>query len=189
FDGEGEWFITRRVFRDLGIALGVAVLAIYAMLVYQTGNYIIPLILLTSVPLTLIGIMPGFWLLNFLLSSQTAGYTVGIPFTATGMIGIVALAGIAVRNAILLIDFTQNELKRGEKVRAALLRAGALRTRPILLTAGTAMLAVVPIAFDPVFAGLAWSLIFGLFVSTLFTLVLVPILFNAVYGGSGEASS
>jgi len=189
FDGEGEWFITRRVFRDLGVALGVALLAIYAMLVYQTGNYIIPLILLTSVPLTLIGIMPGFWLLNFFFSGETAGFNVGIPFTATGMIGIVALAGIAVRNAILLIDFTQNELKRGEAVRTALLRAGALRMRPILLTAGTAMLAVVPIAFDPVFAGLAWSLIFGLFVSTLFTLVVVPILFNAVYGRSGVTAT
>lgn len=182
FDGEGEWFITRRVFRDLGIALGVATLAIYAMLVFQTGSYLIALILLSSIPLTMIGIMPGFWLLNALLGTQTAGYGVGIPFTATGMIGIVALAGIAVRNAILLIDFTQQEEKRGCSVREALLRAGALRTRPILLTAGTAMLAVVPIAFDPVFAGLAWTLIFGLFISTLFTLLLVPTLYNRVYG-------
>ncbi|MFW6218406.1 MAG: efflux RND transporter permease subunit, partial [Verrucomicrobiota bacterium] len=182
FDGEGEWFITRRVFRDLGIALGVAVLAIYAMLVYQTGRYIIGLILLTSVPLTLIGIMPGFWLLNLLLSEETAGYTVGVPFTATGMIGIVALAGIAVRNAILLIDFTQNMEKEGRPVRDALLRAGALRVRPILLTAGTALLAVVPIAFDPVFSSLAWSLIFGLLVSTVFTLLLVPVLYHLIYG-------
>ncbi|MFP4157522.1 MAG: efflux RND transporter permease subunit [Opitutales bacterium] len=182
FDGEGEWFITRRVFRDLGIALGVAVLAIYAMLVYQTGRYIIGLILLTSVPLTLIGIMPGFWLLNLFLSEETAGYTVGVPFTATGMIGIVALAGIAVRNAILLIDFTQNMEKEGRPVRDALLRAGALRVRPILLTAGTAMLAVVPIAFDPVFSSLAWSLIFGLLVSTVFTLLLVPVLYHLIYG-------
>ncbi|MFP4352545.1 MAG: efflux RND transporter permease subunit [Puniceicoccaceae bacterium] len=182
FDGEGEWFITRRVFRDLGIALGVAVLAIYAMLVYQTGRYVIGLILLTSVPLTLIGIMPGFWLLNLLLTRETGGYAVGIPFTATGMIGIVALAGIAVRNAILLIDFTQNMEKEGRDVREAVLRAGALRVRPILLTAGTAMLAVVPIAFDPVFSSLAWSLIFGLFVSTVFTLLLVPTLYHLIYG-------
>lgn len=182
FDGEGEWFITRRVFRDLGLALGVAVLAIYAMLVYQTGRYIIGLILLTSVPLTLIGIMPGFWLLNLLLAKETAGYAVGVPFTATGMIGIVALAGIAVRNAILLIDFTQNMEKEGRSVRDALLRAGALRVRPILLTAGTAMLAVVPIAFDPVFSSLAWSLIFGLLVSTVFTLLLVPVLYHLIYG-------
>ena len=187
FDGEGEWFITRRVFRDLGIALGVAVLLIYAMLVYQTGRYLIGLILLTSVPLTLIGIMPGFWLLNLLLTKETVGYSVGIPFTATGMIGIVALAGIAVRNAILLIDFTQNMEKEGRDVRDALLRAGALRVRPILLTAGTAMLAVVPIAFDPVFSSLAWSLIFGLFVSTVFTLLLVPTLYHLIYRRGKEA--
>ncbi|HKK17387.1 MAG TPA: efflux RND transporter permease subunit [Opitutales bacterium] len=188
FDGEGEWFITRRVFRDLGIALGVAVLAIYAMLVYQTGGYWIGLILLTSVPLTIIGIMPGFWLLNLLLTEETAGYAVGVPFTATGMIGIVALAGIAVRNAILLIDFTQNMEKAGRDTRDALLRAGALRVRPILLTAGTAMLAVIPIAFDPVFSSLAWSLIFGLFVSTVFTLLLVPVLYSLIYDRGSESS-
>jgi multidrug efflux pump subunit AcrB len=182
FDGEGEWFITRRVFRDLGIALGIAVVAIYAMLVYQTGSYPVAGILLSSIPLTLVGILPGFWLLNALLTQETAGVSVGIPFTATGMIGIVALAGIAVRNAILLIDFTQSEEKKGKSVREALLSAGTLRTRPILLTAGTAMLAVIPIAFDPVFSGLAWTLIFGLFVSTLFTLVLVPALYQRVYG-------
>lgn len=182
FDGEGEWFITRRVFRDLGIALGVAVIAIYAMLVYQTGHYTVAAILLSSIPLTLVGVLPGFWLLNILLSSETAGFTVGIPFTATGMIGIVALAGIAVRNAILLIDFTQSEESKGKGVREALLSAGSLRTRPILLTAGTALLAVIPIAFDPVFSGLAWTLIFGLFVSTLFTLVLVPTLYQRMYG-------
>ena len=182
FDGEGEWFLTRRVFRDLGIALGIAVLAIYAMLVYETGSYAVGGILLSSIPLTLVGILPGFWLLNLLLTRETAGVPIGIPFTATGMIGIVALAGIAVRNAILLIDFTQSEQKKGKNVRDALLSAGALRTRPILLTAGTAMLAVIPIAFDPVFSGLAWTLIFGLFVSTLFTLVLVPALYQRVYG-------
>jgi multidrug efflux pump subunit AcrB len=139
-------------------------------------------ILLSSIPLTLVGVLPGFWLLNLLLTKETAGVPVGIPFTATGMIGIVALAGIAVRNAILLIDFTRSEEKKGKSVREALLSAGALRTRPILLTAGTALLAVIPIAFDPVFSGLAWTLIFGLFVSTLFTLVLVPSLYQRVYG-------
>ena len=180
-DGEGEWFITRRVFRDLGIALGVALLAIYALLVYQTGSYLVSLLLLTSVPLTVIGIMPGFWLLNAFMSGSVGGYETSVHFTATAMIGIVALAGIAVRNAILLIDFTQRERERGTAVREAILRAGALRIRPILLTAGTAMLAVLPIAFDPVFAGLAWALIFGLFVSTAFTLVLVPTLYGLLY--------
>lgn len=176
-DTEGEWYITRRVFRDLGIAFGVAVLAIFALLVYQTGSYLVSLILLTSVPLTIIGIMPGFWLLNAVLGREVAGFASHVPFTATGMIGMIALAGIAVRNAILLIDFIQNEERRGTELREAVLRAGALRVRPILLTAGTAMLAVIPIAFDPVFAGLAWSLIFGLLVSTLFTLLLVPLLY------------
>ena len=176
-DTEGEWYITRRVFRDLGIAFGVAVLAIFALLVYQTGSYLVSLILLTSVPLTIIGIMPGFWLLNAVLTNEVAGFASRVPFTATGMIGMIALAGIAVRNAILLIDFIQNEERSGTELREAVLRAGALRVRPILLTAGTAMLAVIPIAFDPVFAGLAWSLIFGLLVSTVFTLLLVPLLY------------
>jgi len=105
FDGEGGWFTTRRVFRDLGIA----VVAIYAMLVYPTGSYPVAGILLSSIPLPLVGVLPGFWQLNALLTRETAGFPVGIPFTATDMIGIVALAGIAGRNAILLIDFTQSE--------------------------------------------------------------------------------
>ena len=182
-DTEGEWYITRRVFRDLGIAFGVAVLAIFALLVYQTGSYLVSLILLTSVPLTIIGIMPGFWLLNAVLADEVAGFASRVPFTATGMIGMIALAGIAVRNAILLIDFIQIEERSGTELREAVLRAGALRVRPILLTAGTAMLAVIPIAFDPVFAGLAWSLIFGLLVSTLFTLLLVPLLYFLRFRG------
>ena len=188
FDGEGEWFITIRVMRDLAIALGVALLAIYALLVYQTGSYLVSLILITSVPLTLIGIFPGFWLLDALLGGSVDGYRTSKHFTATAMIGILALAGIAVRNAILLIDFAQMEQRRGASVRDAVLRAGALRTRAILLTAGTAMLAVLPIAFDPVFVGLAWSLIFGLFVSTPFTLVLVPTLYVMLFDRQSEAN-
>jgi len=176
--GEGEWQVTLRVFRDLGLAFAFALVAIFIVLRIQTASSTIALIIMSAIPLTFIGIMPGFWLLNAFLSTETAGYVVGVPFTATGMIGIVALAGIAVRNAILLIDFTRSREAEGTPVREALLQAGALRTRPILLTAGTAMLAVVPIAFDPVFAGLAWSLIFGLLVSTLFTLVLVPTLYH-----------
>ena len=180
-DGEGEWLITKRVFRDLGLVLGVAVLVIYALLVYQTGSYIIALILLTSVPLTIIGVIPGFWLLNVLTGGSVGGYDTHILFTATGMIGIIALAGIAVRNAILLLDFIQSHKTDTDNVEQAILYAGALRMRPILLTAGTAMLAVVPVALDPVFAGLAWSLIFGLAVSTLFTLVLVPTIYHLIY--------
>ncbi|MFZ5610552.1 MAG: efflux RND transporter permease subunit [Pseudomonadota bacterium] len=179
--GEGELNITRDVFRDLGIAFGVAVIGIYLLLVYQTGSYAMPWILMISIPLTMIGIMPGFWLLNALTGAPVAGHANPIFFTATAMIGMIALSGIAVRNAILLIEFLHNGLARGLSLRAAILEAGATRTRAILLTAGTAMLAAAPIAFDPVFSGLAWALIFGLLVSTGFTLYVVPVTYDLVY--------
>jgi len=134
-----------------------------------------------SIPLTFIGIMPGFWLLNVLTGGAIGGYANPPFFTATAMIGMIALSGIAVRNAILLIEFLHLSLAAGASLREALLRAGAVRTRAILLTAGTAMLAAAPITLDPVFSGLAWSLIFGLLVSTAFTLVLVPITYDLVY--------
>ena len=140
-----------------------------------------PLILMISIPLTLIGILPGFWLLNLVSAGEVAGYPNPVFFTATAMIGMIALAGIAVRNAILLIEFVHAALRSGASLPTALLRAGSVRTRPILLTAGTAMLAAVPIAFDPVFSGLAWALIFGLLVSTAFTLVVVPVSYDLVY--------
>jgi multidrug efflux pump subunit AcrB len=178
---EGELEITRDVFRDLGIAFGVALLGIYGILVYQTASYAMPLILMISIPLTLIGIMPGFWLLSALGGERVGGFANPTFFTATAMIGMIALAGIAVRNAILLIEFLHVELVRGSGLREATLRAGAVRTRPILLTAGTAMLAAVPITLDPIFSGLAWALIFGLFVSTAFTLVVVPAAYYRVY--------
>lgn len=179
--GEGELEITRDVFRDLGIAFGIALLGIYAIVVYQTRSYAMPLILMISIPLTLIGIMPGFWLLNRLFGQTVGGYTDGVYFTATAMIGMIALAGIAVRNAILLIEFVHAALARGMPLRDALVAAGAVRTRPIFLTAGTALLAAVPITLDPIFSGLAWALIFGLLVSTAFTLVVVPVTYYLVY--------
>jgi multidrug efflux pump subunit AcrB len=179
--GEGELKITRDVFRDLGIAFGVALLGIYALLVFQTRSYAMPLILMISIPLTMIGIMPGFWLLNLVTGGEVGGYANTIFFTATAMIGMIALSGIAVRNAILLIEFLHVALADGMALRRALLEAGAVRTRPILLTAGTAMLAAVPITLDPIFSGLAWALIFGLVVSTAFTLVVVPVTYNLVY--------
>jgi multidrug efflux pump subunit AcrB len=179
--GEGELKITRDVFRDLGIAFGVALLGIYAILVFQTKSYAMPLILMISIPLTMIGIMPGFWLLNLVAGSEVGGYSNTIFFTATAMIGMIALSGIAVRNAILLIEFLHVALARGAPLRNALLEAGAVRTRPILLTAGTAMLAAVPITLDPIFSGLAWALIFGLAVSTAFTLLVVPVTYDLVY--------
>jgi len=179
--GEGEWKITLDVFRDLGIAFVAALVGIYFLLVYQTGSYAMPGILMISIPLTLIGILPGFWLLNLVSGGAVAGHANPVFFTATAMIGMIALAGIAVRNAILLIEFVHVALANGAPLREALLRAGAIRTRPILLTAGTAMLAAIPIAFDPIFSGLAWSLIFGLLVSTAFTLLVVPVTYDLVY--------
>jgi len=179
--GEGELNITVAVFIDLGIAFGLALIGIYFILVYQTRSYAMPLILMISIPLTLIGIMPGFWLLNTLTGAPVGGYGNPTFFTATAMIGMIALSGIAVRNAILLIEFLHVALTAGMPLREALLRAGAVRTRAILLTAGTAMLAAVPITLDPVFSGLAWSLIFGLLVSTAFTLLVVPVTYNLVY--------
>jgi len=181
WNGEGEWKITLDVFRDLGIAFAAAVLGIYILLIYQTRSYAMPLILMISIPLTLIGIMPGFWLLNFFTANDVGGYPDPVFFTATAMIGMIALAGIAVRNAILLIEFVHVALAHGVALRDALLQAGAVRTRAIILTAGTAMLAAIPITLDPIFSGLAWSLIFGLLVSTLFTLLVVPVTYDLVY--------
>jgi len=178
---EGELNITLDVFRDLGIAFGVALVGIYLILVYQTRSYAMPFILMISIPLTLIGIMPGFWLLNAITGAPVAGHLNPIFFTATAMIGMIALSGIAVRNAILLIEFLHIRLARGLSLHDAALEAVAVRTRPILLTAGPAMLAAVPIALDPVFSGLAWALIFGLFVSTAFTLLVVPVTYCWVY--------
>ena len=184
--GEGEWKITVDVFRDLGLAFGAACLGIYVLLVYQTGSYFMPIILMISIPLTIIGIMPGFWLLNLISDRPIDGWANPVFFTATAMIGMIALSGIAVRNAILLIDFIHAALDRGAPLRQAILESGAVRFRPIFLTAGTAMLAAAPITLDPIFSGLAWALIFGLFVSTAFTLVLIPVVYWIVYRRSVE---
>ncbi len=180
--GEGEWKITLDVFRDLGLAFAGALLLIYILMVYQTGSYLIPLIQMISIPLTIIGIMPGFWLLNLITGDQIGGYANPVYFTATAMIGMIALAGIADRNAILLLDFIKHVQARGASLHDALIESGAVRFRPILLTAGAAMLGAWPITLDPVFSGLAWSLIFGLIVSTAFTLVLVPVVYWMLYG-------
>jgi multidrug efflux pump subunit AcrB len=181
WSGEGEWKITLDVFRDLGLAFAAACLGIYILLVYQTGSYFMPLILMISIPLTMIGIMPGFWLLNQFGERMVGGYPTPTFFTATAMIGMIALSGIAVRNAILLIEFVHEALRRGDPLRDALLGSGAVRFRPIFLTAGTSMLAAIPITLDPIFSGLAWALIFGLFVSTLFTLLVIPVTYDLVY--------
>jgi multidrug efflux pump subunit AcrB len=179
--GEGEWKITLDVFRDLGIAFGAACLGIYILLIWQTNSYGMPLLLMVAIPLTIIGILPGFWLLNLMKNVAIGGYPNPVFFTATGMIGMIALSGLATRNAILLIEFVHEELRDGNPLRDALLKSGAVRFRPILLTAGTAMLGAWPITLDPVFSGLAWSLIFGLLVSTAFTLVVVPAGYWLIY--------
>jgi multidrug efflux pump subunit AcrB len=178
--GEGELAITRDVFRDLGAAFAVALFGIYGLLVYQTRSASMPLVLMISIPLTLIGILPGFWLLG-LFRADVGGSANPVYFTATAMIGVIALSGIAVRNAILLIEFLHRALARGLELREALVESGAVRVRPIALTAGAALLAAIPITFDPIFAGLAWAFIFGLVVSTAFTLIVVPIVYDRVY--------
>ena len=183
--GEGEWKITVDVFRDLGLAFSVALLAIYVLLVYETGSYLLPLVIMLSIPLTLIGIMPGFWLLNLLTSRPVGGFDNPVFFTATAMIGMIALGGIVQRNAIMLIDFIRTAVQRGEKLKEAIVEAGAVRLRPIFLTAGTTMLGAWPITFDPIFSGLAWSIIFGLFVSTVFTLIVVPVVYGLLYRRRG----
>jgi multidrug efflux pump subunit AcrB len=180
--GEGEWKITLDVFRDLGIAFSIALLGIYILLVYETASYLLPVIIMLSIPLTMIGIMPGFWLLNVIVDRPVGGFDNPVFFTATAMIGMIALCGIVVRNAIVLIDFIRQSRERGESLHDAIVESGAVRLRPIVLTAGTTMLGAWPITFDPIFSGLAWSIIFGLFVSTLFTLVVIPVVYNMIYG-------
>ncbi|MEI7996360.1 MAG: efflux RND transporter permease subunit, partial [Methylococcaceae bacterium] len=175
--GEGEWKITVDVFRDLGIAFGAALLMIYVLLVGQTGSLSVPLVMMIAIPLTVIGIMPGFWLLN-LFATPVAGYPNPIYFTATAMIGMIALAGIVVRNSIILIDFIERIRARGDVTLAeALIEAGAIRLRPIFLTAGAAMFGAFVIILDPIFSGLSWSVIVGIFASTLFSLLVIPVVY------------
>ncbi|RMH01701.1 MAG: efflux RND transporter permease subunit, partial [Planctomycetota bacterium] len=172
--GEGEWEITVRVFRDLGLAFGAAMVFIYLLLVVETVSLVLPLLVMMAIPLTAIGIMPGFWLLNRLFAGEVGGYQDSVFFTATAMIGMIALGGIVVRNSLVLIEFIRDARAEGMGLREAIFESGAVRIRPILLTAGTTALGAWPITLDPIFSGLAWALIFGLVASTLFTLVVVP---------------
>lgn len=181
FAGEGEWKITLDVFRDLGLAFGAALVAIYILLVAQTKSFVIPVVVMMAIPLTILGVMPGFWLLNALGAHDVGAYRDSIFFTATGMIGMIALAGIVTRDSIILVDFIHLSLARGRSLFDAIMESRVVRLRPILLTAGAAMLSALPIIVDPIFSGLAWSLIFGLFASTLFTLFVIPIAYWLVY--------
>ncbi len=179
--GEGEWKITLRVFRDMGIAFAAALTGIYILLIVQTGSFFMPLLLMMAIPLTLIGAMPGFWLLNLITGQTVGGFADPVFFTATGMIGMIALGGIVIRNSIVLIEFIQDAVKQGLPFKEAILQSGAIRMRPILLTAATTALGAWPITLDPIFSGLAWTLIFGLLASTVFTLLVIPVTYYALY--------
>jgi multidrug efflux pump subunit AcrB len=181
FLGEGEWKLTLDVFRDMGLAFIAALVAIYILLVHQTGSFVIPLVVMMAIPLTIIGIMPGFWLLNALSGGTIGGFANPTFFTATAMIGMIALAGIVTRSSIIIVDFIHLSLARGASLRDAIVESCVVRLRPILLTAGVAMLSALPIATDPIFSGLAWALIFGLLASTAFTLLVIPVVYYLLY--------
>lgn len=163
---DGEWQITYETFRDMGIAYGVGMILIYLLVVGQFRSYLVPLIIMAPIPLTVIGVMPGHALF-------------GAQFTATSMIGMIALAGIIVRNSILLVDFINQQLDEGIRFEDAVVTAAAVRARPIILTAVAAMIGAFFIIDDPIFNGLAISLIFGILISTLLTLVVIPLLYFA----------
>jgi len=164
---DGEWQITYETFRDMGIAYSVGLILIYLLVVAQFRSYLVPLVIMAPIPLTIIGVMPGHALL-------------GAQFTATSMIGMIALAGIIVRNSILLVDFINEEIAKGVPFEDAVVRAGAIRAKPIILTGLAAVLGALFILGDPIFRGLAIALIFGLLVSTILTLVVVPVLYYAL---------
>lgn len=180
---DGEWEVTWVTFRDMGAAFAVALLAIYILVVAQFGSFTIPLVILTPVPLTLIGIMIGHWIF-------------GAPFSATSMIGFIALAGIIVRNSILLVDFITERRSAEVPLRQVLIEAGSIRFKPIVLTALAAMIGAVVILADPIFQGLAISLLFGLASSTLLTVLVIPAIYIALRddgrsfddGGDGGAA-
>ncbi len=165
---DGEWQVTYEVFRDLGIAFAGALLLIYVLIVAWFGSFVAPLVMMTAIPLTLIGIAPGHW-------------AFGAFFTATSMIGMIALAGIMVRNGILLIDYLEARRSAGVPLQQAIIEAGAVRTRPIALTAGTVVIGAIVILFDPIFEGLAVSLIAGAMASTVLTLIVVPSIYYLVH--------
>jgi len=172
---DGEWQVTYETFRDMGLAYAVGLVLIYLLVVAQFRSYLVPLIIMAPIPLTIIGVMPGHALL-------------GANFTATSMIGMIALAGIIVRNSILLVDFTNLKVAEGMAFRDAILQSAAARAKPIALTALAAMIGALFILDDPIFNGLAISLIFGILVSTLLTLVVIPVLYYVAYRHQKETA-
>ena len=185
--GEGEWRITVRVFRDMGLAFAFALIGIFFVLRLQTASTTLSLIIMSSIPLTIIGIMPGFWMMNSFGERVIANAPDPVMFTATAMIGMIALAGIVVRNSLILVEFITQARDGGLALKEALLQAGAVRMRPVLLTAGTTMLGNLIITLDPVFSGLALAIIFGIVASTLFTLLVVPVVYMLVYDKADAA--
>lgn len=171
---DGEWQVTYETFRDMGIAYAVGLVLIYLLVVAQFKSYLVPLVIMAPIPLTIIGVMPG----HALLGSQ---------FTATSMIGMIALAGIIVRNSILLVDFVNQQVAEGMAFQEAVIRSASTRAKPIVLTGLAAMLGALFILDDPIFNGLAISLIFGIFVSTVLTLGVIPVLYYAVMYRKVEA--
>ncbi len=165
---DGEWQVTYETFRDMGLAYAVGLILIYLLVVAHFGSYLVPLIIMAPIPLTIIGVMPG----HALFGSQ---------FTATSMIGMIALAGIIVRNSILLVDFIKQQVAAGMNFHDAVIQSAAVRAKPIALTALAAMLGALFILDDPIFNGLALSLIFGILVSTLLTLVVIPVLYFSAF--------
>jgi multidrug efflux pump subunit AcrB len=162
FEWAGEWTVTYETFRDMGIAFAIALVLIYMLVVWEFGNFLLPAIVMAPIPLTLIGIIPGHWIL-------------GAEFTATSMIGFIALAGIIVRNSILLVDFARHQVAHGEDLMQAMINACQARTRPILITAFALLAGSSVILFDPIFQGMAVSLMFGTIVATLLTLLVIPL--------------
>jgi multidrug efflux pump subunit AcrB len=165
---DGEWKLTLEVFRDLGIAMGVALLMIYFVLVARFGSLVIPLLIMGTIPFSFVGVMPGFAIL---------GGTTGLFFNATSMIGSIALSGIVVNNAIMYLEYLNRLKERGYKIEPAIIKAGKTRLLPIMLTSLTTIFGSLTIISDPVWAGLAWAIIFGLSLSVFLTLIIFPIMY------------
>jgi multidrug efflux pump subunit AcrB len=178
---EGEMYITIHLFRDLAFAMLTALIGIYIILMNQTGSYRLPLTIMLAIPLMVIGVMPGFWLLNQGGQHSIGGFRNPVFFSGPAFIGMIALAGIVTRNSIIIVDFIQLGLLRGLSLEEAILNSVSVRLRPILLTSGASVLGAIPITLDTVFGGMAWSLIFGLIVSTLFSLFVIPVTYYIVY--------
>ncbi len=171
---DGEWHITIEVFRDLGIAFAAVLVIIYILVVAWFKNFITPIVIMAPIPLTLVGILPGHWIF-------------GAFFTATSMIGFIALSGIIVRNSILLVDFAEQEWREGKDLKHALLTAGAVRFRPIVLTAAAVVVGSFVMIFDPIFQGLAIAMMFGAVAATGLTLVVIPLLYYEFFRNKKSA--